>query len=430
MECFDDDVKVYRKYSYEEMKRYVLFYLKECREGIDFNDLFQKCHKYLTMKNWLLKELHKQDSNLHETVNVNDIINDYTMNILKKFFVLDYSHSMFIFLEENFIAAYVRNESILEGVNDVSIHGKKEMKGLEEMYKYIISKEEKSSTGSILLTDLHEKLFCGFDDGRFSRSYRRDMAYLPFSGVELEEPLYIPRRMREMDRLFDELCTNADAIHNCPMENRTYKVELDKDGRHIKTNMVNSFLEKLMRYNAELIRIHPFPDGNGRSVRGIVNYLLIRAGLPPVYVKTVERAKYHEAMNKAIVENNYELLVNFYKNKFCDSIEELIVDPFEHAIKQYRTQLRKRDTWEQEGSNLQRVLTKNSDGEFVPKNPTERRLYTYIVKLFNAKRGYKSNVKMLLDGKKTPKNYEQLEKHDSNVLRLFRNEEKSKKNRM
>ena len=37
---------------------------------------------------------------------------------------------------------------------------------------------------------------------------------------------------------------------------------------------------------------------------------------------------------------------------------------------------------------------------------------------------------MLLDGKKTPKNYEQLEKHDSNVLRLFRNEEKNKKNRM
>lgn len=267
------------------------------------------------------------------------------------------------------------------------------------------------------------------------------MAYLPYSGIELEEPIYIPRKMRETDKLFDELCVNADTIRNCDVEDKTFIVEIYKDGKSVKTTAINAFLEKVMKYNAELVRIHPFPDGNGRSIRGIVNYLFMRAGLPPVYIKTVERKKYHEAMNKAIVENNYELLVNFYKNKLCDSIEELVVEPFEKAIHQYKKQRSKLTSWEQEGSNLQRLFNPEL---IIPKNHEyEKEKEKYIslddyLLTKEANREYESNVNILFNGKRITKktfgtvikenNATKKKQEGSNVLRLLRKEEN--KNRM
>ena len=45
--------------------------------------------------------------------------------------------------------------------------------------------------------------------------------------------------------------------------------------------------------------------------------------IPPVYVKDAEREEYIKAMNKAIVEKNYDDITMFYYYKICDSIIEL-----------------------------------------------------------------------------------------------------------
>lgn len=44
------------------------------------------------------------------------------------------------------------------------------------------------------------------------------------------------------------------------------------------------------------IRIHPFDDGNGRVVRLILNYVLLKAGLPPLVIKTKDRKRYLEVL--------------------------------------------------------------------------------------------------------------------------------------
>ena len=46
-------------------------------------------------------------------------------------------------------------------------------------------------------------------------------------------------------------------------------------------------------------RIHPFDDGNGRVVRLLVNYVLLKAGLPPMVIKTKERKRYFETLAMA-----------------------------------------------------------------------------------------------------------------------------------
>ena len=52
----------------------------------------------------------------------------------------------------------------------------------------------------------------------------------------------------------------------------------------------------LARAHHEFIRIHPFDDGNGRVVRLLVNYLLLRVGLLPLVVKSRDRRRYLEVI--------------------------------------------------------------------------------------------------------------------------------------
>ena len=55
-------------------------------------------------------------------------------------------------------------------------------------------------------------------------------------------------------------------------------------------------LPLLARLHHEFILIHPFDDGNGRVVRLLLNYVLLRIGLPPLVIKSRERRRYLDAI--------------------------------------------------------------------------------------------------------------------------------------
>lgn len=52
-------------------------------------------------------------------------------------------------------------------------------------------------------------------------------------------------------------------------------------------------------FHHRFVYIHPFSDGNGRTVRLIMNLLLIRKGYPPAIILKADRKKYYEALNLA-----------------------------------------------------------------------------------------------------------------------------------
>ncbi|MCF0069035.1 Fic family protein [Dyadobacter sp. CY261] len=52
-------------------------------------------------------------------------------------------------------------------------------------------------------------------------------------------------------------------------------------------------------FHHKLVWIHPFFDGNGRTVRLAMNLLLMRAGFPPAIILKNDRKKYYEALNQA-----------------------------------------------------------------------------------------------------------------------------------
>lgn len=58
-------------------------------------------------------------------------------------------------------------------------------------------------------------------------------------------------------------------------------------------------------------RIHPFRDGNGRTGRTILDYMLRIYGFPPVYFPLAEREDYLNALHESGFEN-YTSLIDLF----------------------------------------------------------------------------------------------------------------------
>ena len=56
--------------------------------------------------------------------------------------------------------------------------------------------------------------------------------------------------------------------------------------------------------HAEFVRIHPFPDGNGRTSRLLMNYQLMANGFPPISIAKENRLEYFNALEDYAVQGN------------------------------------------------------------------------------------------------------------------------------
>lgn len=58
-------------------------------------------------------------------------------------------------------------------------------------------------------------------------------------------------------------------------------------------------IKKAAYIHHQLVKIHPFFDGNGRVARLISNLYLMKKGYPPIIIQKEERKKYYSALKKA-----------------------------------------------------------------------------------------------------------------------------------
>ena len=57
--------------------------------------------------------------------------------------------------------------------------------------------------------------------------------------------------------------------------------------------------------HGELVKIHPFVDGNGRTSRLVMNLSLMKSGYLPVIIKKEKRLEYYNALDKAHTTGDY-----------------------------------------------------------------------------------------------------------------------------
>lgn len=225
------------------------------------------------------------------------------ISLIKMYYSGDYKRLDSKSITKSFVDKYIKNESEIENV-----HEKSEIEGLGVMYDDM-TKTSFDEFELFSLIVLHKDLYSKCPYPEAGGKLRNRDVYLPGSGCDLSNYSYV----------FDDLCKYEDIVKELKIfaqimrENNDYKSILE-------------YIDKCVKLGCNLINVHPFDDGNGRTIRCFINKLFIEAGIPPVYIKKNEKQEYNNAMNKANNEKDYKDITNFYLYKICDSIIELDIN--------------------------------------------------------------------------------------------------------
>ncbi len=71
-------------------------------------------------------------------------------------------------------------------------------------------------------------------------------------------------------------------------------------------------------------KIHPFYDGNGRTGRMLMNYILMSKDYPPLIYLKRKRSEYLKELNKADKSDLTDFSVKFYKDLITFSEKQLV----------------------------------------------------------------------------------------------------------
>jgi len=73
-------------------------------------------------------------------------------------------------------------------------------------------------------------------------------------------------------------------------------------------------IEKAIIAHLQLVSIHPFIDGNGRTARLLMNLLLLKDGKPPLVIRPRDRKRYLQVIEKAqLTEDRTDYMSFMYK---------------------------------------------------------------------------------------------------------------------
>lgn len=238
------------------------------------------------------------------------------INLIRLYYSEDIDRANFDSLKKSFVNRYIKSESKLE-----DIHEKQEIEGLAEMYEYIHTiPSEEFEMFSIM--QLHRKLYSKCPYPEAGGQFRKRNVYLPGTGTETCDYSFI----------FDEFLKYEDTVK------RLMQVAKEMRESDDYTQLFR-FVRECIKLKCALIKIHPFEDGNGRTVRCFINRIFEEAGIPPVYIKVNERTEYHNAMNKANNEGDFDQITGFYLYKICDSIIELDINERLKVEREIRKQM-------------------------------------------------------------------------------------------
>lgn len=149
---------------------------------------------------------------------------------------------------------------------------------------------------------------------------------------------------------------------------------------HDETSLLSPVIKAAI-FHHRFVWIHPFFDGNGRTVRLLFNLLLMKFGYPPAIILKNDRKKYYDALNKAnqgdyskitllvfqALERSMDIYLSNFTNSYEDyqSITDIVSEPDFPYNQEYVSLLARRGKIDafKEGRNW--LTTKNAVMEYM-----------------------------------------------------------------
>ena len=158
------------------------------------------------------------------------------------------------------------------------------------------------------------------------------------------------------------LLPNGEIFHFATIVDTPILMKELLDWYHEEENHIHPVtLAAMLHY--KFVKIHPFDDGNGRVARLLMNYVMLRNGLPPVIIRTSDKQNYLRALHLADLEN-YEPFINYIAKALQRSLEV--------SIKAARGEnIEEKDDWEKELSLFKKKVGLRAEAQIILRYSSE-----------------------------------------------------------
>ena len=183
------------------------------------------------------------------------------------------------------------------------------------------------------------------------------------SGVRISGANFVPPNVMKIDSMMSEL---VDWVNN-----------------NTEDLIIRSAI-----FHHRFVWIHPFFDGNGRTVRLLFNLLLMKEGYPPAIILKNDRKKYYDALNTAnngdysrlllliiqAIERSLDIYLSSLNNTYEEylPVSQIVEDPEIHYGQEYVSLLARQGKIDsfKEGRNW--LTTKNAVMEYIKNRDRKR----------------------------------------------------------
>ena len=142
---------------------------------------------------------------------------------------------------------------------------------------------------------INEKLFSAAKHPEFGGSYRQANTLVLGGKFETVDYRSVAQEMYLKGKEIDELMRNSDVM------------------------VASEYVERVLDIHHDLTVVHPFRDGNGRSLRAFANLMFLKRGLPPVLFADESKDLYKDALGKADKAGDRSALYEVYYKEMLKS---------------------------------------------------------------------------------------------------------------
>lgn len=164
-----------------------------------------------------------------------------------------------------------------------------EVAGLASVYDWVF---ESAAQGRQLTiydsTEINRLLFSAAEHSKYGGAYRQASAFVRDGKFEATDYHHITREMYYKGSEVDALMRDIDSLS------------------------ASEYLEGVLNIHYDLTVVHPFGDGNGRSLRAFANLMFLKRGLPPVLFSNETKDQYKDALREADETGDKSCLYEVY----------------------------------------------------------------------------------------------------------------------